>query len=485
MGDKFQLIHDVSPGTTGWTVKVVVAEKFSPKVAQRSPTKYQNLTLMDSEGSTVQATLYGQNITAFQDELLLGKTYLISNALVKETNAEYKAKSGEIQWTISGRTRIRRVEENNSNLLISTYSFTDFEDLPKYMDSNVDISVIGMIIDIKPRRIIQTRFGKECQVQDLVLVNKRFDTVLLTMWETFVDNECKYICQNLRKKLILIGKHLKVTSFNGLSISTKADSSFFIDGEFELVEEFKSWGHTNSKIIDNMISEKHYLTSTPSKLSSKLSVPTAEKDFTEIKNIQGLKTAKQFFWIKGKASVKVLNQTYWYMSCNNCNKISSENYGDIYPCVFCKCTDAKAIPRAKVYMQLTDPTGYINATAIGNPAEYFLQSNAEILMNQTLIPTAASMRLSMDEDEIFYVKAMTQELSTDCKFEILFIVNPSQIAGDKNTGKAPVEHIGEPIKFLEPTTKRSLFHSDTDDAQSSKKNVTSQRLRSRKKINEF
>ncbi|KAL2480494.1 replication protein A 70 kDa DNA-binding subunit B-like [Abeliophyllum distichum] len=322
MGDKFQLIHDVSPGTAGWTVKVVVAEKFSPRVGQRSQTKYQNLILMDSEGSTVQATLYGQNITAFQDELILGKTYLISNALVKETNVEYKAKSGEMQWTISGRTRIRRVEENNSNLLISTYSFTDFEDLPKYMDSNVDIR---------------------------------------------------------------------------------------------------------------------------------------------------------------RASVKVLNQTYWYMSCNNCNKISSENYGDIYPCVFCKCIDAKAIPRAKVYMQLTDPTGYINATAIGNPAKYFLQSNAEILMNQTLIPSAESMRLSMDEDEIFYVKAIAQESSPDCKFEILFIVNPSQIGGDKNKGKAPVEHIGEPIRLLEPTTKRSLFHSDTDDAQSSKKKCDKSRIESTKK----
>ncbi|KAL2462116.1 replication protein A 70 kDa DNA-binding subunit B-like [Abeliophyllum distichum] len=321
MGDKFQLIHDVSPGTAGWTVKVVVAEKFSPRVAQRSPTKYQNLILMDSEGSTVQATLYGQNITAFQDELILGKTYLISNALVKETNAEYKAKSGEIQWTISGRTRIRRVEENNNNLLISTYSFTDFEDLPKYMDSNDNSNTLW-------ERMSSTRFGAH------------------------------------KQKPVLIGKHLKVTSFNGLSISTKADSSFFIDGEFELVEEFKSWTHTNSEIIDNMISEKHYLTSTPSKLFSKLSVPTDEKDFTEIKSIQGLKT---------------------------------------------------------------------------------------------VIPTAASMRLSMDEDEIFYVKAITQESSPDCKFEILFIVNPSQIAGDKNKGKAPVEHIGEPIKLLEPTTKRSLF----------------------------
>ncbi|KAL2457952.1 Replication factor-A C terminal domain-containing protein [Forsythia ovata] len=136
--------------------------------------------------------------------------------MVKITNPEYKAKSGEVQWIISGRTRIRKVEENNSNMIISTYTFTDFEDFPNYMDSNIDISVAGMIIDIKPRRIIQTRYGKECQ--------------------------------------------------------------------------------------------------------------------------------KQFFWIKGKASVTVLNQTYWYMSCNNCNKISSENYGDIYHCVFCKCLEAQAIP---------------------------------------------------------------------------------------------------------------------------------------------
>ncbi|KAL2553034.1 Uncharacterized protein Fot_06653 [Forsythia ovata] len=80
-------------------------------------------------------------------------------------------------------------------------------------------------------------------------------------------------------------------------------------------------------------------------MDTELCIPTDEKDFTEIRNIQGVKTVKQFFWIKGKASVTVLNQNYWYMSCNNCNKISSENYGDIYHCVFCKCLEAQAIPR--------------------------------------------------------------------------------------------------------------------------------------------
>ncbi|KAL2468162.1 hypothetical protein Fot_51687 [Forsythia ovata] len=49
MSKEFQLISDVSPGSSGWTVKVVVAEKFSPRIAQKSPTKYQNLLLMDTE----------------------------------------------------------------------------------------------------------------------------------------------------------------------------------------------------------------------------------------------------------------------------------------------------------------------------------------------------------------------------------------------------------------------------------------------------
>ncbi|KAL2459842.1 replication protein A 70 kDa DNA-binding subunit D-like [Forsythia ovata] len=109
MSKEFQLISNVSPGSSGWTVKVVVAEKFSPRIAQKSPTKYQNLILMDTEGSTVQATLYGQNITAFQDQLTLENTYLVSNAMVKITNPEYKAKSREVQWIISGRTRIRKL----------------------------------------------------------------------------------------------------------------------------------------------------------------------------------------------------------------------------------------------------------------------------------------------------------------------------------------------------------------------------------------
>ncbi|KAL2457831.1 uncharacterized protein Fot_56059 [Forsythia ovata] len=80
-------------------------------------------------------------------------------------------------------------------------------------------------------------------------------------------------------------------------------------------------------------------------VAEKFSPRIAQKSPTKYQNLLLMDTEKQFFWIKGKASVTVLNQNYWYMSCNNCNKISSENYGDIYHCVFCKCLEAQAIPR--------------------------------------------------------------------------------------------------------------------------------------------
>ncbi|KAL2458231.1 Replication protein A 70 kDa DNA-binding subunit B [Abeliophyllum distichum] len=184
MNNQYQLIKDVHPGDVGWTVKVTIAEKSPARTAKKSPKKYQNIILMDSEGSTVQATLYDHNIIAFQDELIQGKTYLISNALVKLTNLEYRSQSGDTQWTISGKTRIQQVDENNSALLLTAYNFIDFEDLENHMDTNTDISIIGMVIDTRPKRMIQTRSGNQCQVQDIILVNKRAKVYLQLMDST-------------------------------------------------------------------------------------------------------------------------------------------------------------------------------------------------------------------------------------------------------------------------------------------------------------
>ncbi|KAL2505488.1 Replication protein A 70 kDa DNA-binding subunit B [Abeliophyllum distichum] len=221
MGEDYKLIATITPNTTNWTAKVVVLEKTSARTAYHSPTKYQNVVLMDMERNKVQATIYDTNIQAFQDQLLPSKTYLISNAAIRLTKPQYRSTVGEIQWTISGRTKVQELQEDHTAFISSTYVFTPFDRLHEHMDSKTDISIIGVAIDIKLKRFIHTRSGIQSCIQDVVLVNQRFETVLLTMWDQFVEKECIYISDNFNKKPIIVASHLKVSSFSGVSISTK------------------------------------------------------------------------------------------------------------------------------------------------------------------------------------------------------------------------------------------------------------------------
>lgn len=172
MSTNYKFIPEISPNQRNWQVKVIVAEKLAPKQAKHGNSRYQNMILMDlkvninsfnvysyfckqyilynlinflfyplSQGNKVYTTLYDGNITAFEDQLLLSKTYVISNALVKETKPEYRASNGDVQWIISGKTRVEELNENNMEFLFSTYTFTPFDQLDKYMDCDNDISI--------------------------------------------------------------------------------------------------------------------------------------------------------------------------------------------------------------------------------------------------------------------------------------------------------------------------------------------------------
>ena len=94
----------------------------------------RNYDLVMKQGNKVQATIYAQDIQAFQDKFQLSKTYLVSNAQVRFTKSEYRAIAGDVQWTINGRTRVEEVEETHTGILFSTYKFAPFDKLQDHMD---------------------------------------------------------------------------------------------------------------------------------------------------------------------------------------------------------------------------------------------------------------------------------------------------------------------------------------------------------------
>ncbi|XP_042954753.1 uncharacterized protein LOC122291181 [Carya illinoinensis] len=55
-------IKDITPSTRDWKIKMIVAEKSPKRTGQRSPVKYQSLTLIDPEENRLQATIFDKDI---------------------------------------------------------------------------------------------------------------------------------------------------------------------------------------------------------------------------------------------------------------------------------------------------------------------------------------------------------------------------------------------------------------------------------------
>lgn len=120
------------------------------------------------------------------------------------------------------------------------------------------------------------------------------------MWDAFVERECILIANNISKKPVLIGNHLKVSSFNGLSLSTKTNSCFFIDYPFDEITAFRSWIAENMDKLNEITLMKPYLALTPLKLS----LPSEDK-YTNIRDIQSLLNLQRYFWVKATADVEM------------------------------------------------------------------------------------------------------------------------------------------------------------------------------------
>ncbi|TXG52834.1 hypothetical protein EZV62_022003 [Acer yangbiense] len=100
-----------------------------------------------------------------------------------------------------------------------------------------------------------------------------------------------------------------------------------------------SWFVLNESILEDIIKNKSYMVSASS------STPPVIEDVVQIAKIETLLAKETNFWVKASMRVKNLNQRFWYMSCDQCNRITGAEYEEAYTCIYCKRKNAKAVPR--------------------------------------------------------------------------------------------------------------------------------------------
>ncbi|KAL2498901.1 hypothetical protein Adt_24451 [Abeliophyllum distichum] len=87
------------------------------------------------------------------------------------------------------------------------------------------------------------------------------------------------------------------------------------------------------------------------------------------------------------------------------------------------------------------------------------------------------MRTSIEEDVLFYVKAVPKDKQEGYKYDVIFIINPSEIPGKtiyiESEKKTTTPHSASsdlvPYAPVTPTSKRVLFQEHSATSSSKKK----------------
>ncbi|XP_027157287.1 replication protein A 70 kDa DNA-binding subunit B-like [Coffea eugenioides] len=348
-------INDVEVGMEKWTAKVTVQEKQQVTSSRSTPTKKQKFIFIDSEGSKVEGIVFNADIPIMSSRIEVYKKYLISNAQVKKIPDDFKTTEIAKQWIITSRTIIEEIVDEE-DVIAANFTYTKFKDLAQYMDrKDISVDIMGIVIAALDEKIV-TKNSKESRVRKLVIVNEELQTLMLSMWNAFIDTEGSKIISEIQNYPVLIGRRLKVQNYNGVALSTWFDSAILVNPPIQEARELKNWASRNAKCLADIIEKRTY-----NRYNPDISFQADQKT-TDIANID---SKQKNIWVNASFSFEHIFQKFWYIGCEKCFRSTSADYG-----VLCKFD-----------VDLSDDTGTVTATLFGDLAEKLLTFTAKEAMD--------------------------------------------------------------------------------------------------------
>ncbi|KAM6563198.1 hypothetical protein CsatB_023196 [Cannabis sativa] len=173
MEKKIKSINEVGDGRKKWTAKVLVCNKFPPRMSSRSKSRFQHMILIDAQETHIQDALFDDVIERYKNTLIMHKSYYISNAHVKKMDPRYNYLKNKYEWILNRSTVVEEVKEQEDKDAIPSppaFSFIAFTSLQQYMDSSTRVDIIAVAANIQPARTIQTPH-EATRIQEIYLIN--------------------------------------------------------------------------------------------------------------------------------------------------------------------------------------------------------------------------------------------------------------------------------------------------------------------------
>ena len=328
---EFTSVKTLTSSTKDFTIKARVTKKNEIKEWKndRGSGKLFSINILDSFDAEISITFFKEDADKYFGIIEEGKVYIFKNGQVKLTNARFKSLENEYSICIDRRSEIIPCTDESeiSSIKFHAISISSLADLPP----NTMVDICAGIIDTgEVSEILSKKTNKLMKKRSLRLIDSSNSIVELTLWN---DDAMSHIFDYPSLPIMLLGKGLRTSNFNGVTLTSDRNSSQLLyNPDLPETKQLKVWLGKNQGMAAARC------------LSIRASVGAAERvyrSFAEIKMESETGEKEESYLISGCIGfIRKDDPSFmFYQSCGNTEKckkkVIKENNG-LYRCESCQ-----------------------------------------------------------------------------------------------------------------------------------------------------
>jgi replication factor A1 len=366
-------IEAISPYAHKWTIRARCTFKSDIKTwhNRNGEGKLFSVNLLDESGE-IRATGFNDQCDNLYDVFQEGNVYYISAPCrVQLAKKQFSNVNNDYELTFERETHVEKTEAQD-DVPKMRYNFTSIGDLQN-IEKDTTIDTIGVLREVgELGEIISKTTSKPYNKRDLTLVDNTGFSVRLTIWGNSATSF------NAAPDSVVAFKGVKVSDFNGRSLSLLSSGSMTVDPDIEEAHKLKGWYDAAGR-DDKFQSHQNADGAGSGSTRSNNTITISQAKDLELLLVPDQKPE----WFSIKASIMfVSHKTFAYPACasEGCNKKVVMIDDDQWRCENCEKVHPKPEYRYILSLFAYDHTGQIRLTAFDKVAQIIMGMTANELM---------------------------------------------------------------------------------------------------------
>ncbi|KAL7106018.1 hypothetical protein ACP275_07G084400 [Erythranthe tilingii] len=143
--------------------------------------------MMDEQGDRIGVVIFKDDLPHFDGCFSLHKSYIISNAVVKNRNLSYFSAHPHFEMVFRKNTIVKEAPTPIADANLN-FNFMDFKDIDINVHAKDSIDVCGILIKVKQSKIITSFKGGKKDVREITIVDKDYCSITINLWEDMAQH---------------------------------------------------------------------------------------------------------------------------------------------------------------------------------------------------------------------------------------------------------------------------------------------------------